>query len=249
MEVGSGGVPPPPVVARETFYVGAALARSFRIWTSGFPFFVVPTALVYLPFLLYPVPSGFGLRSVGIIYIGAALRALLNFLVTGAFTYAVAERLRGRKVELRRTISVGFANYGPLLGTSIGTGLMVGLGAVLCIVPGVLLWLRWMLCIPVVVVEGKRGDAARDRSEMLTAGHRGGLFGMFVLIGLLAGLLGGVVGFTFGRTDSFLHRLFAGVILDSLLTTFTAVLYAVTYFQLRSEKEGLDVDQLAAIFE
>jgi hypothetical protein len=198
---------------------------------------------------LYPAPTGVGLRAFGFIYLGAVLQALLNFLVTGAFTYAVVERLRGRKVDLRRTISVGFANYGPLLGTSITTGLMVGLAALLCIVPGVLLWLRWMLCIPVVVVEGKRGDAARTRSEALTVGHRDGLFGMLVLMTIISGLLGGVVGFTFGRTDSLLHRLLARVVLTSLQATFMAVLYAVTYFQLRSEKEGLDIDQLAAVFE
>jgi hypothetical protein len=249
MEVGSGEVPPPPVVARETFTVGGALARSFGIWTSGFPFFVVPTTVLYLPFLLYPQPKSFGLQAFGVVYLGAVLQALLNFLVTGAFTYAVVERLRGRKVDLRRTLSVGFANYGPLLSTSITTGLMVGLAALLCLVPGVILWLRWMLCIPVVVVEGMRGNAARNRSEALTVGHREGLFGMLVLLTLLSTVLGGVVGYAFGRNDSLLHRFLARVVLDSLLTTFTAVLYAVTYFQLRSEKEGLDINQLAAVFE
>jgi hypothetical protein len=146
---------------------------------------------------------------------------------------------------LRRTLSVGFADYGPLLGTSIPTGTMVCLAGLFCILPGVMLWLRWMLCIPAVVVEGKRGGAARDRSEALTAGHRAGLFGMVVI----TVVLGGLVGLAFGTKDSLLHRFFARVVLMSVSGTFMAVLYAVTYFQLRSEKEGLDIDQLATVFE
>jgi hypothetical protein len=125
---------------------------------------------------------------------------------------------------------------------------MVGLAALLCVVPGVLLWLRWMLVAPVVVVEGGSGNVVRKRSEFLTTGRRGGLFGMLLLLGLGSSLLGGLLGVLFGPVDSLFRKVALNVVLTSALASFQAILYAVTYYQLRSEKEGIDVEQLAAVF-
>jgi hypothetical protein len=258
MESDSGGVPQQPLLAREVFTVGGALSRAFDIWSRNVAFFVGASLVIHLPLVFFP---GFQSASrnqlemtqlagqLGVLYLQIVVQALLGFGVAGAFTYAVVEQLRGRAVDPGRTFSVGISKIVPLLGVTITTGLLVGLGALLCCVPGIVFWLWWILIAPVVVIEGKTGGEARARSKGLTEGHRWGILGLLLLLSIVSAVIGGGLGVLFGATDSIPRRLVVQVIFVAIVASFQAVVLAVTYYQLRSEKEGVDIDQLAAVFE
>jgi hypothetical protein len=91
------------------------------------------------------------------------------------------------------------------------------------------------------------------------AGHRWEVFGLLVvyyggmlvvvaLVGAAAGLIGALLGYGEGLEDSLLVNAITSLPAP-LFLSFQSVLEVVLYEQLRAEKEGVDVTQLAAVFE
>jgi hypothetical protein len=68
-----------------------------------------------------------------------------------------------------------------MLGLMLGSGVLIGLGFVLLIVPGVLLALRWSAAGPVLVLEGRSIPEAMGRSADLTRDRRGSIFLLFLI--------------------------------------------------------------------
>jgi hypothetical protein len=237
---------PAAPLSREPFSAGGVLSQAFSVWSSNLPLFAGSTALLLLPTLLLPAvnpaaPSTMVWSGVYILY-----ASLVSLVVSGAFIFGVVQQLRGQKVSPGELIKAGTQNAIPLLATGLVTGLMVVGGYLLLLVPGILLSLRWMLVSPVVVMEPDANP--RKRSSALTEGHRGSLFGLIILVTIVGGILGGVVGAILGN-QSLLARFIERVVDTSLTSSFQAVLYGSAYYALRVEKEGVDIEQLASVFD
>ena len=81
------------------------------------------------------------------------------------------EALTGRKVEFRAAISAGFASWGRMWWTRFLSALVLFLGFLLLVVPGIYLLVRLSLVEPVIVQERISGSAAMRRSFQLTEGR------------------------------------------------------------------------------
>jgi hypothetical protein len=110
-------------------------------------------------------------------------------LVQGALVEAVAAEHESREqaaiLDLYRDAC---KRIGRLLGVSLLTGLGVGLGLLLLVVPGLMLFTRWSLAVPVVMLEGLKPRAAMRRSRELVAGHGWAVFRVLLNVTVLAGL-------------------------------------------------------------
>jgi len=241
----------PSVPVVERFTVGLALSRSLTIWLQNLPLFLGVALLAHVPeFVLTclsigSAPGLLGQRAAGF------PTSLLGYIVTGLVTYSVLEQLRGRRPSVRKSLWIGMENFGPLFGTALLTSLMIGALLILLVVPGVIASIRWMLVSPIVVAEDYADDP-RIRSSTLTAGHRGELFGMLVV--LYVGFAVFASAFYLGidlllRNQETVVGNAIVLLPSALFLSFRAVVEGVTYFLLRSEKEGVDVAQLTAVFE
>jgi len=236
----------PPVPAAERFTIGLALSRSGRIWLQNLPLFLGVALLAHVPeFLLSCLwidqpPTRFSQRA------EALPTSLLGYVVTGLVTYSVLEQLRGRRPSVRKSLWIGMENFGPLIGTAIVTSLLIAGFLILLVVPGIIMSIRWMLVSPIVVAENV--DDPRARSSALTAGHRGELFGLQAAIYVGLVVVAMLVGLALPEEESVLSNAI-GLLPPALFISFRSVLEGVTYFLLRSEKEGVDVEQLTAVFE
>ncbi len=239
-------VPAPAVLARETFSVGSAISRSLSIWSRNIVFFVGVSLAAYVPlFVLAPVTptsfSGWGLWLLGIV-----ITAILSYIVQGLVTYTVLEQLRGRNPSAAESLSHGWSRAGPLFVAAFVTGIFLFGAALAFIIPAIILAVRWSLLAPVVVAE--KSVDPRARSAELTAGHRWGIFGLMLLFLVSSAVLGGILGAIFGRRGGVLPTLMAQIIPSALMLSVSAVVYSVMYYQLRSEKEGVDIEQLTSVF-
>ena len=237
----------PIVPTAERFTVGLALSRSFGVWLQNLPFFLGVALAAHVPgFLLTSWQLGQGGASPTSQRLENAVTNLLGYLVTGLVTYSVIEQLRGRKPRPARSLSVGWAKFGPLLGTAIVTGFLTFLLLLVLIVPGVIAAVRWCLVSPIVVAEDP--EDPRVRSSALTAGHRWELFGLlaFTYLGLLLLLV--PLGVMLPEEET-VWTTAVTTVPTAVFLSYRAVLEAVTYSLLRSEKDGIDLDQLAAVFE
>ncbi|WP_438801690.1 hypothetical protein, partial [Enterobacter hormaechei] len=77
----------------------------------------------------------------------------------------------------------------PMIAIGLIAGIGVGIGLLLLIVPGVILWLVWAVVTPAYVQEKVGILEAFGRSAELTKGARGGIFLTMLIVPLLLWVL------------------------------------------------------------
>jgi hypothetical protein len=242
----------PAMEAREAFSAGVALSRTLSVWSAGIPLYFGISLAAMLPLALLPTPDTIGKQSglaIAQLLLTTPLWLTIQGVASGALQLAVVEELRGRRAELGRTLAAALKRLLPMLGQNLLTSLLVMLASLALVVPGLIFMVRWLLVAPVVVLEPGRNP--RERSAMLTAGYRWSLFGLFLIVAVLGAAVGGILGFVaaaaFGPAS--MATRVAQLLSGALSLSISGPLYGVVYTMLRSEKEGADVEQIAAVFE
>jgi hypothetical protein len=182
----------------EPMGLGMVLDRSFRLYTENFPLMFGITAILHAPILLLAflpaaIPHIGRSSFLGAIAIfSTAIVDLLTQLIiyplsTGATTKAVSDKYLGNPVTVGSALSEVWANVGTLLLTQFVVGLVVMVGFMLLVVPGILWMLSYALVPPVIMIEassrtrkvfsltGKpKGNAPLITDRAVTAGLRYG---------------------------------------------------------------------------
>ena len=90
------------------------------------------------------------------------------------------------------------------------------------------------------------------RSAQLTKGHRWRIFGLeLLLVGLLviASILIGLLNWALSTIGGPLLGAISGLLWNTVWVAYYAVMVAVAYYDLRVCKEGIDIEQIAAVFD
>jgi uncharacterized membrane protein len=169
-------------------------------------------------------------------------------LGTAIILHAAFQSMRGRPVRLAESASQGLARFLSLLGVMILQTLGVALGAMLLLIPGLILLVMWYVAVPSTVVEQTGPIQSLGRSRQLTKGFRWKLFGLLLVTMLISGIGGGLIAFV-TYYGSHPVQVVTQVIWGGVAGGFSSVLIAVTYYYLRVAKEGVDIDQIATVFD
>jgi hypothetical protein len=190
------------------------------------------------------------------IYLVACLASLAPF---GAALHVASEQLAGRTVPFGDALAVGARRLFPLLGVYLLFTLMVTLGTMLVIVPGIILCTVYIVAMPIAVQERRGVLGALGQAARLSKGYRVTLFvigvgyvavaiGVYVgsliimfVVGMMAGLVAG------GVVASILTVAVVALLYGALMALFP-VLLAATYVGLREEKDGGSPEQVAGVF-
>jgi hypothetical protein len=98
-----------------------------------------------------------------------------------ALIFGSMRALDGQPAGMNECLHAGTQRWLFMLGLSIGAGLLIALGLILLVVPGVLLALRWCVAGPVLVLEGRGIAGSMGRSADLTRNRRGSIFLLFLI--------------------------------------------------------------------
>jgi uncharacterized membrane protein len=265
--------PPPGRFSPDEFRIGHVLSQTWSVFSAHFLTFVLVTGIANLPLLLMPqaVPgvAGDPFQSAGNSMLVIGLFVIFWVLGQAVLLYAAFQAMRGRPINLAESAKIGLGRFFPIIGLIICVGILTGLATLLLVVPGIMLYLAWFVATPVCVVERLGPFRSMGRSRELTQGNRWKIFGMLLLIFLVGFTIGslltvGVVlilyatgGMPLGTTGflafllaktSLLGRI-VNLIWGAIWGAFLAILIVVTYRDLRVAKEGVDTDQIAAVFE
>lgn len=256
--------------------VGDILDRGLKLLLARLPTFYLINLLVFVPQILVQLglpglqqaqisPSGglaTGLAGGGMILV-LLLTLILQPIGTAASLHVIAQEFIGQRASLGDAFHFAFHRFGRLLGASLLAGLLIGLGSLLCLVPGIVFLIWYILVGQVVVVEGLKGDKALQRSKSLGVGFRGRIFGLWILFLLLGILLGTMAGLlervlpstewvpsTSGRTPVFHYPQYVvnqlvTYAVNILVHSYSAVCFTLLYFDLRIRKEGFDLELAA----
>ena len=126
--------------------------------------------------------------------------------------------------------------------------MLIGIGFFLLVVPGFML-LTMFVIIPVCVVEGLGPIQSLGRSRQLTKGYRWRIFALYLIPGVIIGIAGVVL----ARLGMSIAGAAGYGLLSFLVTAvggaYQAIVNIMTYHDLHAVKEGLDIEQLAAVFD
>jgi hypothetical protein len=116
-------------------------------------------------------------------------------------------------------------------------------------IPLVILFLMCFVATPACVVERRGAFRSLGRSRALTKGHRWKIFGLILVVLIPALIVAGLITAVLARLGSGVSPPVLSLIWTAIWPAFYAILVAVTYHDLRVAKEGVDTEQIAAVFE
>ena len=250
------------LTAEPGFRMGAVLGRGFRILRRNLGAFWVLCAIVVSPPFALIVILGdvrqeqfWDLAYAGIA--AAILGTVLAYIATAALVYGTVQQLRGQTIGIGACIGRGLATMLPVLGVALLAGILVILGLAVLVVPGILLMVMLWVVVPVAVVERPGVVASLRRSADLTKGFRWQILGILALLLVIevaaATAVKVFIGQVFVALGGGAAGWWAGVavdwVLEAFFTALAAVIGAVGYHDLRVAKEGLDTEQIAAVFD
>jgi len=235
------------------FGVGESIGKAMSIIIDNLPVFLLTGTLVGLASrTLTPLLESLGpLGSFG----SSLLATLTNSVYTGVVARFVAgkylrpDSLAGDAAKVIRSLPL-------IMAAAVLVSLAVMGGLILLVIPGIIFSLGFYFSTTIVAVEELGPVAAMKRSWRLTKGHRGDVFGLNMLLILIA--------FAVMVALEFLGRLVSPVgvpglakatsLVTDLLSTIitggmTAAASTVFYLGLRTAEEGLEAERIAVTFD
>ncbi|MEM8606752.1 MAG: glycerophosphoryl diester phosphodiesterase membrane domain-containing protein [Myxococcota bacterium] len=250
--------------------VGGVLSRTLAVTRTNFRVLCPTLALLFLPSLILgfialgmsPAPSPISPALALFYFFESVLGMVLWYVSQGAAIVIAVESMTGATPELGESIRKGLARLGPLLAVGFIEVLGVGLGMLLCFVPGIIVMAAWALAIPIAVMETRSATESLKRSWELTRGYRVQIFvAVFGLVLLMTAVSFGITIGTVGweafvdpaAAQTGTPRNWLSVLANYANSVFwgmiLSVLAAVFYIDIKNEKEGVDVATLTSVFE
>jgi uncharacterized membrane protein len=202
--------------------------------------------------------SGGTSAVIGLSVVTGIVQLFLSLVVQGALVRATVAYAAGQKATIGDSIAAGSRAALPLLGLALLIGICVGLGMILLVVPGVILYIMWSVAAPALVEERTGITESLSRSSYLTKGARWRIFGIQMVLVVIIWLFSGAFAlFIFSGAGSLqnlgqngfpLSWLIPQMILSLLLTVFWSATQNSLYVELRRWKDGYTPEHLADVF-
>lgn len=245
------------------FRVGRVLGRGFAIYFRNFVPFTVLALLITCPVPIVSIlavgDGTFDPQSVGVANVaGGVLSWLLENLVTAALVFGTVQDLRGDPTGFGTCISRGLKAMVPVIIVALVVGLIVALGTIALIIPGIIVAVVFLIAIPVAVVENPGLAGSLRRSAQLTKGNRWQVLGALLTYFLIAVVAYMAIAVGLGMIILYdatslelasVPFIVIKFVVTGIFSALYAVLIAVMYHDLRVAKEGVDTEQIAAVFD
>jgi hypothetical protein len=167
---------------------GEVLDRAFALYRRHFTLFFLLAFLPQLPIALFWLlaPSllrqGTTLGGDLAFWVAPSLVAPFNIfaivLAMAALTHALARAIAGETPAFGDALRAGLRRWVPLAAATVIAWVLIALGLVLFVVPGLLLLAMWFAIYPVAVLEGRSALGALKRSNQLASGARMRILGL-----------------------------------------------------------------------
>lgn len=159
---------------------------------------------------------------------------LVTPLISALHIHAVVTIGEDRRPELKAVAARGLRVLPVVAAAEIMASIGIALGFIALIIPGILLSLRWAVVAQAAALEDNGWLASLRSSRRLTATHYEQVFTLLLFTGILSFLLLlGARAIPLGSTSG-APSVIVGVVVETLIASFTALTLALLYFDLRA---------------
>ena len=230
--------------------VGEILDAAFTVYRERFGLLMgISIVFLGLPTLInvYVELAGGVIAQPGPWFVAFLLSSLGWLPAAAGIIWVISESVLGRAPELGASMRLGLRRMGRLFVAGLAMYIVVLLGFVALIIPGVIIACGYAVVVQVAVLEdlGSATDAL-GRSWALTKGYKGKAFALalaFIAIFSVPFIAAGAVA-------AFVPALAApvtaaGQLLSFVVTPLFACVFTLFYYDLRVRQEGFDLDHLS----
>jgi uncharacterized membrane protein len=230
--------------------VGEILDDGFGLYRAHFATLIaIAVVCTGLPTLLaiYVEMGGGLLVHPAAALIAALLRGVGGLFATAGTVWVISELYMGRDPAVGDALGLAFSRVWKLFVAGLAKYLVIGMGALLLLVPGIIAACGYAVVVPVVILEQVRsGTDALGRSWTLTKGYKWKAFSLglalFALI-YLPFLAAGVLAAMFSGSETIVNV--AAELLSFLVYPFMAAVVTLFYYDLRIRQEAFDLEHLS----
>jgi hypothetical protein len=242
--------------AESDFRVGRVLGRAATILSQHFILFFLVGVVAAAPTVLLiqrnaeAMAGGSASTDILImIGVGVVLAMVLGMLSQAVMLHAAFQAMRLRPVNLGDSLRVGLTRVIPIILLAIVMGFLLMLGMIALVVPFFILLTMWWVATPACVVERTGPWTSLKRSAALTKGHRWKVFGTLLLLFVVNVVVSQILEVVLVLVKSDILSIFARLIWAALYGAYNAIAVVMTYHDLRVAKEGIDIEQIASVFD
>ncbi len=230
---------------------GAVIGRAWELYRAHFRHLISIAFIVYALIALFTLVLIILLGDFGALIAGFILIAGV-FWLQGALVVAIDDVRDGRAdLSIRETIARVRPRMNILSIAAVAitivlivSAFIIFFGFLLFILPGVLLLagfffllVRWILLVPVIVLENRGLFASLDRSSQLVRGYGWSVLGVILLTVLILIGVAIAVGAALSPLDQDIQGPLGNLISSTLTSPFAALAWTLTYFELRGLEE------------
>ncbi|MDH0896406.1 MULTISPECIES: hypothetical protein [unclassified Pseudomonas] len=177
------------------FNIGDLISESWQrvkgtkgIIFGGFVIFYIVMSFAFV--ILSMVFSALGILSEASIISGLSGQLLFSLTSAMAYPFLAGVNLVGIRRAADQTVSFndvfkGLGLFVPLLITALLMNVLVALGMILLVIPGIYLSIAYILAIPLVIERGLSPWEALETSRKAITQHWFKVFGLFIVLGLI----------------------------------------------------------------
>jgi uncharacterized membrane protein HdeD (DUF308 family) len=155
------------------------------------------------------------------------------FLVQGALVQRACDLREGTaERSVSETYRLAYPRLPALIAAGVVAAVLVVIGLLLLIVPGLILLTIWSMIGAVIILEGVPAAQAFNRSREIVRGHGWTVFGLIVITFLLVVIAEALIRLLFAPLTGFLEAYLGAAAAHSLTVPFAAAVLTTAYFQL-----------------
>jgi hypothetical protein len=229
--------------------VGALFRDSLSAYLRHFVPFVAIGAAVVVPVMFVVSGIGLGQLSGGfegnpgrgaIAVVGAESYLIVGPLVTAMVIHALLAVADGHRPRTGAAIQSGLEAFRPVFIAVVIGAAGVFVGILFFILPGIWLGVRWYLAPQAVVVDGRRGVGALERSAELVSGQWWRVLGVLLFAFIATGIAQAAVQTPFtvlaDLANSSALTLMGQMVSLALTAPFQALMLTLLYFDLLARR-------------
>jgi hypothetical protein len=216
------------------------------IWILPFEFATIVAMLLTGTDEIDPLDPMIGNEQTALIFMGITMvqgilvTVLATPLASAVIYRGVVGRYTSQPVSIGECLK-GSLRYAPsLIVAAILTNVLIGIGSMLCILPGIFVGLYLYIAGPIIVLEGAGPIRAMQRSGELMWG--------FMIMVFVADLAAGILIVPLTMLSSLIAESLLYILIVACITpvmvAFKSVLAVVVYCAARSRSENMDLDLL-----
>ncbi len=214
--------------------VGDVLWPSFRLFFKKFWLITKIVVVIVAPFEIFKVMSLGEGRFNWQLSLGIVLLDLVcKMLIAPALIYALTSVLKtGEEPGVSEAYRNGLTSLGKLALCAIASWTLQGIGFLLLIIPGIIIWLALTLVYPVAVLEKRSVIDTLSRSWNLTKGRQGLIFLASIAVAIFTWIIEIPVSWTLMPGSPVWPFSVLGAILIDIFGQLTTVLSLVIYLSI-----------------